>query len=226
MTNVPEERQSLPKFVIFAVIVLAALVIILVFIIGSRQPSSSTQDGSIQFVQVTQQFIPGKDLTINVGNVAVYVPEDATTLEGTVSVIQREPNLFSDESFPGWVRPEVVNVEYLNGEGIPYPQLAFSKTIQICFKFAVERWLAYQRNPDGYQIQYYAEEQDPPVWLPIQMWASQVNLRLCGETYYPSLFALAIWQEGAGSVPGETATPVRNPPGPIPPATPRGVYEP
>ncbi len=185
--------------------VLIVGMVALAILIGLKQPDSSTHTGSIEFVQVTQQVVPNQDIIIGVNNATLFVPKDATTVPGIISITPREPNLFSNVSEKGWVRSPVVNVEYWNGEGTPYPQVSFAIPVQICFKITNELWQAYIQHPDEFQVHYYAEDVKPTRWDPLPLTAYPDRLQLCGETSHLSIFALAIKQKTV--IPSTGATP-------------------
>jgi len=180
--------------------------IALVFLIGRKQPDSSTHSGSIEFVKVTQVVSPSQDIVIGVNNATLYVPKEATTLPGIISITPREPNLFSNVAEKGWVRSPVVNVEYWSGQGTPYPQVSFAIPVQICFKITSELWQAYALHPDEFQVHYYAEELKPTRWQPLPLTVYPDRLQLCGETDHLSIFALAIKSKTVIPVTGATPT--------------------
>jgi hypothetical protein len=180
--------------------------IILVILIGLKRPDSSTHTGSIEFVKVTQEVVPNQDIVIGVNNAVLFIPKDATTIPGIVSITPREPNLFANAAEKGWIRSPVVNVEYWNGQGTPYPQMSFAKPAEICFKITSELWQAYTQTPDQFQVQYYAEDLKPAVWEPLPLVAYADRLQLCGKTDHLSIFALAIRQKTVIPVTGATPT--------------------
>jgi hypothetical protein len=204
--DAPEVGQHAPKFAVIAMGVLLVGAIALVFLIGRKQPDSSTHSGSIEFVKVTQVVSPSQDIVIGVNNATLYVPKEATTLPGIISITPREPNLFSNVAEKGWVRSPVVNVEYWNGQGTPYPEVSFTIPAQICFKITSELWQAYALHPDEFQIQYYAEELKPTRWQPLPLTVYPDRLQLCGETDHLSIFALAIKSKTVIPVTGATPT--------------------
>jgi hypothetical protein len=186
------ERQPVPKLAIALIILLLLSVIALVFLIGSNPPDSSTQSGSVEFVIATQELTTGDDLVIGVNNATLYVPRAAVELAGSIVIFPREPNLFPVAGEPEWFRPLVVNIEYRDEAGKPYPEVTFSIPVQICFKITPDRWKDYTDNPDDFQVQHYAEKQDPPRWVSLSPKQAYPDRReLCGETNHLSLFALA-----------------------------------
>ena len=167
--NPLEENRRTPVFAIIAMGVLVVATIALFIIIGRKLSNSSTHTSSLEFVEVAQEVAPNQDFVIGVNNTTVYVPKGATTMSGVISITPREPNLFSNVAEKGWVRSPVVNVEYWNGQGTPYPQVSFTMPVQICFKITSELWQEYSLHPDEFQVQYYAEDLNPTRWQSIPL---------------------------------------------------------
>ncbi len=187
-----EEEQPIPKLAIGLIIALLTVVITLVILTGLQQPDSSTQDGAIEFMLVTEEYDPSQDVVISVSNATLYVPKDAIHMGGSISISPRAPNLFSIAGETGWFRSPVVNVEYRDEAGALYPLVTFFRPVEICFKIVQEQWLNYLNRPNEYQVQYYAEKQNPPRWEALPMVAYPEEFQLCGQTDHFSLFALAI----------------------------------
>jgi hypothetical protein len=205
--DLPEERNPAPKFVLVGMLALSMGVIATIFYVGFKKPESSTHTGSIQLVEVTQEVVPDKDTVIGVSNATLYIPKGVATLPGLISITTRAPNLFSNAPEPGWVRSPVVNVEYWDGVGTPYPRISFTTPAQICFQLTPDLfWQGYTQNPDEFQVQYYAEEQNPPRWLPLPLKTYPDRLQLCGQTGHLSIFALAIKEQTVIPVTGATPT--------------------
>ena len=205
--NLPEGRSPVSEFVPVTILVLSVSLIALVILIGLKQPDSSrTHIGSIELVEVTQEVAPGQDIVIGVSNATVYIPKGAATLPGLISITTRAPNLFSNVPEKGWVRSPVVNVEYWNGLGTPYPQVSFSKPAEICFMITSDLWYGYTQHPDEFQVHYYAEDLKPPSWKPLPLAAYPHRLQLCGQTGHLSIFALAIKEQTVIPVTGATPT--------------------
>jgi hypothetical protein len=202
------EKRSTPKFARILIILLIISVIVLVILIGLNPPDSSTQSGSVEFVIATQELTTGKDFVISASNTTLYVPRSAVQLAGSIVIFPREPNLFPMAGEPEWFRPLIVNIEYRDEAGKPYPEVTFSEPVQICFKIIPDRWKGYEDNPDDFQVQYYAEEQDPPRWVslaPFQAYPERNEL--CGQTDHLSLFALATKSDTAIPITGANSTP-------------------
>lgn len=203
-------KEPVPRFAIIMVIFLVVGFSALVILTGSQQPDSSTRDGSIEFVIATEELTTDEDLVISVSNATVYVPKDAINMAGTISITPRPPDLFSIAEQTEWSRTLVVNVEYRNEKNEPYTLVTLAKPFQICFKITDERWQDYLSRPDEYQVQTYAEGQDPPRWEPLPFLTYPERNELCGQTDHFSLFALAIKKPG-GTIPLADVTPTPRP---------------
>ena len=206
--DMPEAEPKVPKFAIIVIILLMVGVIALILLIGSQRPDSSTQAGSMEFAIVTQQVTANDDIVIGVNNATLYLPDGAIDVAGSLAIFPREPNLFTDSNDSKWARPLVVNVEFRNAEGKPVPNITFSKPAEICFKITKDRWTDYTRHPDEYEVQTYAEEQEPPAWEPLSMVTYPERSQLCGQVDHFSLFALATKPETKIPLTDPTETPV------------------
>ena len=185
-------KQRRPQITRGVIAVLTLIMILLVIFIGTKQPESSVQEGTVEFAIATQELSPGEDLIVSLNDVTLYVPKDAVNLPGTISITPLPPNLFSIAEKSEWSRSLVVNIEFQNEKGTPYSLVALSIPVEVCFKVIQERWLDYLNRPDEYQVQYYAEGQDPPGWEPLPMVTYPQRNELCGQTDHLSPFALAI----------------------------------
>ena len=203
-------KEPVPRFAIILVIFLVVGFSALVILTGSQRPDSSTRDDSIEFVIATEEFTTSEDLVISVSNATLYVPKDAIDVMGTISITPFPPDLFSIAEQNEWSRTLVVNIEYRNENDEPYTLVTLAKPFQICFKVIDERWQDYLSRPDEYQVQYYAEGQDPPRWESLPKLTHPERNELCGEADHFSLFALAIRKSG-GAIPLTSMTPTPNP---------------
>ncbi len=199
-----KEQSIVSRFALVVIVMLAVSMITLILIQRLKPSDSSTQDGSIDFEHNLEEFTPGQAITASVGNITVYVPEDSTNLKGNISIIPREPNMFASAGEAEWNRPQIVNVEFQTSEGATH--VTFSNPIQICFSMTEEQWPDFLRQPDRFQVQYYAEEKNPPVWEPLPVTNYPDRLQLCGQTYHLSIFALAIKSEAIFPITGPIAT--------------------
>ena len=203
-------KEPVPRFTIILVIFLVVGFSALVILTGSQRPYSSTRDDSIEFVIATEEFTTNEDLVISVSNATLYVPKDAINVVGTISITPFPPDLFSVAEQTEWSRTLVVNIEYRNENDRPYTLVTLTKPFQICFKILDERWQDYLSRPDEYQVQYYAEGQEPPRWESLPKLTHPERNELCGEANHFSLFALAIRKVG-GEIPLTSVTPTPQP---------------
>jgi hypothetical protein len=137
----------------------------------------------------SKETVPGQELVVGVKDATLYVPKDVATMAGVITISALEPNLYPVAG-EEWIRPQVVDIKYLNRDGAPYLNVVFSKPVLICFEIK-ERWEDYTQHPDEYLVQYYAKEQDPPGWVTLPMSANPDRYQLCGQTGHLSIFALA-----------------------------------
>ena len=217
--------RPVPWFAIVGIILLIGGAITVVILIGSQQPDSSTQAGSIEYKIATEELNSGKDIVIGIDNITLYVPGSAITLPGSISLFPRKPILFYDADKLPWYRPFVVSIEYRNEDGKPDPRIKFSAPVEICFKLSSRQWEDYTKHSDEYQVQYLVVEEVPPRWEALPNVSYLERSELCGQSENYSLFALAIKQpEPVIPITGlnPTPTPLNQPPNPLNPTpTPR-----
>ena len=162
----------------------------------------------------TEELSSGEDIVIGIDNITLYVPGNAITLAGSISLFPRKPILSYDAGELTWYRPFVVSIDYQNEDGAFYPQVRFSSPVEICFKLPSKLWEDYTNHSDEYQVQYLVLEETPPLWEALPFVSYSERSELCGRTEYTSVFALAIKSQ--------TLIPVTG----ITPGPPQGVYEP
>lgn len=205
------DQSFAPRFALIAIVVLSLSLIALLVFQGLKP--ENTMSRSPDFAQAAQVYVPGQEMTVTTGNVTVYVPQNAVSIGGTVSIASREPNLFPTVGQPNWTRPQIIEVEFLDTQGTPVPGIIFSSPVAICFKLTSEQWEDFTARPDAYEVQYYAVENHPVGWqaLPLTMYAD-VSL-ICGQSVHFTLFALAIRLDSIIPVTGLTMTPTSSLPG-------------
>ncbi len=208
---IPQAPPPVPKFAVAAIAILMVGVISMVVYMVLRPKS----------LQVT---VPGKELVIGIDKATLYVPKDAAILDGVISISSLQSNVHSIAGEEAeWFRSQVVEVEYLNRQGLPYQDVTFPKPVLICFMIN-ELWQDYTQHPDEYLVQYYAEEQSPPGWVTLPMSANPDRHQLCGQTNHLSIFALAMKpQEDIIPITGSTRIPTAT--GSLSP-TPTGAFNP
>ena len=190
------ENYFLLAFMILIILILTGIVIWM----GLSNPKSSTVEPTLPslvqsrakvssdhstFAVVTGQFIE-----IRPGDVLVKVPFEATSVEGFVSIIQRESDMFPDAGEPGWNRPKIVNVEFLDSIGQQIREFEFDKPIEICFVLDNVIWQEFIHNRNDYQIQFYDE--NPSDWKTLPQSMNYNQHELCGMSRQLSLIALAV----------------------------------
>ncbi len=174
-----------------------------------RQPVSVLQSNEV--LQVAREASPD-DLTVIVkDDVTVYLPSNAINREGTISITPAAegPQLVADDE--DWVRPRIVNIDFLNPEGTPVPSISFFHPIEVCFTLTPEQWQSLNQDPGTYQVQYFAEQGNPPRWEILPKLAYPDKLQLCGQTYHLSVFALAVKLQPEIPITGPSATPTPTP---------------
>jgi hypothetical protein len=178
ITLLPKNQAPVPKIAIAAIVVLVASVAGMIYI--RSKPNSS------------QEAVPGRELVIGVDRATLYVPADAATLAGVISIVSLDSNSYAEAGEePEWLRSQVVDINYLNQQGTPYANVTFPKPVLICFMIK-ELWQDYVQHPDEYDVQYYAEDLDPPAWVSLPVSANADRYQLCGQTDHLSIFALAV----------------------------------
>jgi len=204
------DEPGIPKFARVLIAILAVGVLVFVVLIGLRSPNASAQASAIEYAPVTQEFIPGQaqGFVIGVNNATLYMPADAITIAGKITIVPREPNMYPMAG-EKWVRLLVVDVQFTDTTGKTFQQMTLSRPAEICFKITRERWEDYAGHPDDYQVQYYAEGNNPPAWVTLPMITHPDQNQLCGVTDHLSLFALATRPETLIPLTGgPTPTPV------------------
>ena len=199
--------HPIPWFAIVSIVLLIGSVGTVVILTGSQHPGSSTQAGSFEYKITTEALSSGEDIVISIDNITLYIPGSVITLPGSISLFLRKPILFYAADELPWYRPFVVNVEYWNEDGEPYPQVEFSSPVEICFKLSSRQWEDYTNHSDDYQVQYLVVEEVPPRWEALPSVSYSERSELCGQTEYFSLFALATKFQGSIPVTGITPNP-------------------
>ncbi len=169
----------------------------LVFWQGSRRPVSSLVMNSPILVQDRARVLSDRAslLTLPTEDVTVYVPCCSFEVGGTVSIVDSEPNLFSEP--PGeqsYDRPRIVNIEYYNPRGELVPYATSTTPIEICFTFTPDLWRNYVQEKSKFAIQYYDDQQSPGKWTAMEVTDRNQQRSLCTKSNHLSLFALAIWK--------------------------------
>lgn len=194
-----------PRLAIAIIGVLLLGTVVLIALQFLREPVSILRSDEV--LQVARES-PLEDLMVySQGDVTVYMPANSIDQEGSIyiSAVEQEQVLIADDE--EWVRPSIVNIEFLNEEGTPVPEISFFHPVEICFALTPEQWESLNENPGRYQVQYFAERGTPPRWEILPKLAYPDRQQLCGQTFHLSVFALAIQVVPEIPVTGPTATP-------------------
>jgi hypothetical protein len=206
-------------WMVILIILVVGLAATVAFLVGLGRPQSSTRELAFPaLVQSTTELSLENAVMISMktgqitefvpGDVMVFIPAGSAQVEGTISIINREADMFPEAGEPGWTRPQIVNVEFQDKNGQPVAGTRFINHLEICFGFKGEEWQKLITSRTDFQIQLYNEESSPPKWESLPLSEYPERFQLCGLTDHPSLFALAIKGE---LPPTETATDVYQP---------------
>jgi hypothetical protein len=146
-----------------------------------------------------------KATEISQGDVTVYMPANATELDGSISISVAQPNLLLAVENTKWIIPEVVSVEFRRPDGVFVPDISFSEPLEVCFNLAEDHWQAFMQDQEAYQVQYYADQKNPSRWESLPQVTHPDQHQLCGQTYKLSMFGLAIQVKVGIPVTGLTA---------------------
>ena len=203
-------------WIIVLIVVVVGLSALVIWMALSRPSSSIQTSNNLPLVKATAELsmehgmlvsmLTGQVMEFIPGDTMVYVPANSVGVQGMISIINLEPDLFPDAGEPGWSRPMIVNVEYCSSEGEPYSQMDFRQSIEICFSLTEAEWSDYTDHREDYQIHFYDENSHPPQWVSLPRRIYSDRLQLCGKTDHLSLFALAIRVEAEIDEPEPTET--------------------
>jgi hypothetical protein len=129
------------------------------------------------------------------GRMVVYVPAGAFDTEGTIMVVNREPDLFPEAGLKKWRRPITINIQFTDRDGKLIPGYQFAKPLQVCAELSDEGWENYTKIRNNFQIQVYTEDGSVPKWEELYPSYYSDKRQICGRTMHLSLFALAVWGE-------------------------------
>ncbi|MCC6261029.1 MAG: hypothetical protein IT311_09210 [Anaerolineales bacterium] len=204
----PKAQTFATAFMIIAVIVLMAFPVFLVFFREARKTDGDLQAGLEQILQTTEKMHPEEALVIDGVNNTLYLPYDAIDMEGKISISSRSPEMFNAAT-PEWILLYVVNVMFWQKDGVLMPQVNLSRPAHVCFTLNEGQWADYINRPTEYQVQYYAQDQNPARWEPIPLSVYPERFQICGETTHLSIFGLAMKpdEDGTAPVAGVTVTP-------------------
>jgi hypothetical protein len=212
--DVERRRTRVPSL---TVTIVAFMVVLAALMMLHQRSRAENVVSPIEVLLGTPPGPSGEILAVTEGPVTVYVPPDATTQEGRISINLASPDqsLVADNS--GWIRPQVVNIEFQDPGGTTLSDIAFSSPLEICFNLTADEWRDFEAQTDAYQVQHFASQADPPGWEPLPGKTYPARRQVCGQTTHLSLFSLAIKREPVvtgptGSNPGiSTLVPTRTP---------------
>ena len=161
--------------------------------VGRTEPQSSAGNGDSVLHQITAELNPGQEVIADIpaAGVTVFIPGEAITFKGSLSVIPQEANLFSS---PGdiWSRPNIINVSIFNISGAEIDQPTFSLPLYICFRLNDIQIELFNKQPKDLQIQFWEEDVANNGWQELPTFYLSERQQLCGETKHLTLFSLSI----------------------------------
>lgn len=193
-SNSDKKKKNYWTYSVVSVLIIA---VILVVLQGNQSPVSSTQETEAILVQGTALVTPGKSVVVSTpnGDFSINVPPDAIEAGGSLVVVEREPNLFSESAKDierVWLRPRIVNVVYRNSKNEIINDPVFQQSVELCFLLNQNEWARYLRLPQDHQIQYYKETDTPKKWVGLKTYANEFDRTLCARVDHLTLFALSI----------------------------------
>lgn len=189
LINIHNRRSRVPTLPVIIAVFMVFLTGLMLLHQGSR---SENFVSPIQVLLGTVQAPPGKLGTITQGDIAVYVPPEATNRAGTISIAAAQPDLVVVSDNTEWRLHRVAHLEFQGPDGLPVPDISFSQPLDICFTLTRQQWQEFSAQPGIYQVRHYIEAANPPYWevLPRSTYPDQ--RQVCGQSYRLSAFALAI----------------------------------
>ena len=196
---------------VFMILLIIGLTGVVIWM-GLSNPQSSTTEPTLPALvqsraKVSNDYasyisVTGQNIEIHPDDVIVKIPDEAINTKGFLSIIKREAEMFPDAGEPGWNRPNIANIEFLDDLEQRIERFEFEKPIEICFVLDNETWKDFIHNRDYYQVQIFIEE--PANWVSLPITFNYDRHELCGISKRLSLFALAINGE-----PQATGTPTK-----------------
>ena len=173
------------------VMILAFMVVLAAMMILHQRSRAQNVVSPIDVLLGTPPGPSGEIQTITQGPVTVYVPPDATTEQGSISVTLSSPEQSLVADGGGWNRAYVASVEFRDPNGVPLPDISFQEPVEICFNMTQQEWQTFMAQTDAYQVQHFDEQATPPAWVQLPEKTYPARRQLCGQTTHFSLFALA-----------------------------------
>ena len=190
LININNRRARIPKLPV----IIAVFMILLMGLMLLHQVSRSENFvNPIEILQGTPLAASNEELSaVTQDDITVYVPPDATTQAGTISISAAQPDLVVVSDNTEWMLHRVANLEFQSPNGLPVPDISFSQPLDICFSLAEEHWQEFSARPGIYQVRHYIEEANPPYWEVLPQTTYPDQRQVCGQSYQLSAFALAI----------------------------------
>jgi hypothetical protein len=174
-------------------LIIAAFLLVLVSMILLHQWSQSRNSVSPIEILFGAPPAPARDARVfSQDDVTIYMPSDATELDGTLFIAVAGPNLSLVLDDIRWFLLRVATVEFRSPDGRTLSGVSFSAPVEICFQLTEEQWQAYTEKPDSYRVQYYADLMSPPRWEALPQSTYPDRFQLCGQTHDLSVFGLAV----------------------------------
>jgi hypothetical protein len=188
--DIERRLVRIPKVGVIMAVFIVSLVILILSHVWSQ---SKNLVSPIEILLGAPPTVAPREATeISQGDVTIYVPANATELEGSLSLAVAWPNLLLAAESTKWMIPEVVSVEFRRPDGVFVPDVSFSEPLEVCFTLAEDHWQAFMQDPEAYQVQYYADQQSPSRWQSLPQVTHPDRFQLCGQTNKLSMFGLAI----------------------------------
>lgn len=187
----------------------AALLVLSLLIVLHSWSQSKNGVSPIEILLGTPSGSPRDVTVVSQDGVTVYMPANATELDGTLSIAVAAPSLMLVADDTEWNILKVVKVEFRNSDGMSIPNVFFSEPLEICFHLAEEQWQAFAESPDSFRVQHYADRSYPPGWEVLPQVTYPDRLMLCGQAKELSLFRLAVRAPAVIPVTGGIVAPVQ-----------------
>jgi hypothetical protein len=165
---------------------------------GSSPPDSSVSNASPVFRQDSAQVLPDRPVVIehSSGGVTLNVPCCSLGIGGTITMVEREPDLLSEPYWEKvWSRPKVIQTEFTDRSGEVVPNAYSSTALEVCFTLTKEQRQELLEEPNRIEIQYYDNMYRPYEWRRLSSYASEDGQKICAQVSRLSLFALAVMNE-------------------------------
>ena len=190
LINIDIRRSRIPKL---PVIIAVFMVLLMGLMLLHQVSRSENFVNPIEILQGTPQAASNDELSaVTQDDITVYVPPDATTRAGTISIAAAQPDLVVVSDNTEWRLHRVANLEFQSPNGLPIPDISFSQPLDICFSLTAEQWQEFSAQPGIYQVRHYIDEANPPYWEVLPQTTYPDQRQVCGQSFQLSAFALAI----------------------------------